>query len=192
MTERTPSTTAAQPVDLTKGPGAPEAVRPPLADSLFGAVTVTVATHARVTVSGSAIPRTVLVRDPGAARPDPHVAIGTRAAAELTLSVDGVPAGIRPGKGRIRRSTYKVDATHDGARYRLTPTSLATSRFTRDGRHLADFTADGDETVLVEWHPDADPRPVDASLGYALAAAYGTGGQPMWVTLIDVIAELIP
>ncbi|GHH39104.1 hypothetical protein [Streptomyces candidus] len=192
MTERTPSTTAAQPVGLKKRPEAPQAVRPPLDDTLFGAVTVTVDTHTRVTVSGPAIPRTVLVRAPGAARPDPHIAIGTRAAGELTLSVDGAPAWIRPGKGRIRRSTYKVDATHDGARYRLTPTSLATSRFTRDGRHLADFSADGDETVLVEWHPDADPEPVDASLGYTLAAAYGTGGQPTWITLIDVVSELIP
>ncbi|MFJ4874129.1 hypothetical protein ACIP93_02740 [Streptomyces sp. NPDC088745] len=180
---------APAPLDLTEPP-APS--RPPLDDPLFGAVTVTVETHTRVTVSGPGLPRTVLIRVPGDDAPDAHIGIGTRDAAALALTVDGVPAGIAPGRGRLRRSTYKVDATHAGTRYRLVPASLGTSAFLRDSTVLGEFTADGDATVLVEWREDAAPRPADASVGYALAAAYGTGGQPMWMTLVDVVTELIP
>ncbi|MCX5200271.1 hypothetical protein OG897_02170 [Streptomyces sp. NBC_00237] len=192
MTDRTP-------VDLVKAPGpeapaadAPTASRPPLDDPLFGPVTVAIAPHAHITVSGPAIPRTDLVRSGGLDGADPHSAIGTRSAAALTLTVANAPAAVRPGKGRFRRSTYKVDATHDGIHYRLVPTSIGTSTFLRDGKPLGEFTADGDETVLVEWREDADPQPVDASVGYTLAAAYGTGGQPMWMTLIDVVTDFIP
>ncbi|MFI5803599.1 hypothetical protein [Streptomyces sp. NPDC051561] len=197
MTERTSSpavpSSPSAPANLVKDRAPdPQPSRPPLDDTLFGAVTVTVQTHTRITVSGPGIPRTTLVRTPGDAEPDAHIAIGTRAPASLALTVADTPADIRPGKGRFRRSTYRVDATHDGTRYRLTPTSIGTSTLTRDGVALAEFTADGDETVLVDWREDATPHPVDASLGYALAAAYGTGGQPMWLTLIDVITDFIP
>ncbi len=177
------------PVDLSK---APEASRPPLDDPLFGAVTVAIVPHRRITVSGPGIPDTVLVREGGVDGADPHSAIGTRNAGALTLTVAGVPAAIAPGKGRFRRSTYKVDATLDGVRYRLVPTSIATSSFLRDGERLGEFTADGDETVLVEWDKKAASCPTSAAVGYALAAAYGTGGQPMWMTLVDVVTELIP
>ncbi|MFD3517382.1 hypothetical protein [Streptomyces sp. NPDC058657] len=193
MTDRTP-TAPPEPVRLAKDseavPGA--AARPPLDDTLFGAVTVAIDPHRRITVSGPAIPRTDLVRTGGIDGADTYSAIGTRSAAALTLTVADSPAAIRPGRGRFRRATYKVDATHEGTRYRLTPTSIATSTLTRDGTVLGEFTADGDERVLAAWHPDAAPRPVDASVGYTLAAAYGTGGQPMWMTLIDVVTDLIP
>jgi hypothetical protein len=187
MTDRTP-------VDLVKAPeaDAPTTSRPPLDDPLFGPVTVAIAPHSRITVSGPALPLTDLVRSGGLDGADTYSAIGTRSAAALTLTVADTHATIHPGKGRFRRSTYKVDATHNNTHYRLVPTSIGTSTFLRDGKPLGEFTADGDETVLVEWHEDADPQPVDASIGYTLAAAYGTGGQPMWMTLIDVVTDLIP
>ncbi|MFJ2739458.1 hypothetical protein ACIO3O_07295 [Streptomyces sp. NPDC087440] len=178
--------------DLTKNHPHPPASRPPLDDPLFGAVTVIIAPHARITVSGPAIPRTDLTRTGGIDGADTYSAIGTRSATHLTLTVDDTPASITPGRGRLRRSTYKIDATHAGVHYRLVPTSLNTSSFLRDGATLGEFTADGDETVLVEWREDTTPQPVDASIGYTLAAAYGTGGQPMWLTLVDVVTDLIP
>ncbi|CAM5615479.1 hypothetical protein SSPIM334S_02669 [Streptomyces spiroverticillatus] len=183
------------PVDLVKAPETPEAPsssRPPLDDPLFGPVTVSITPHRRITVSGPGIPRTDLIRNGGIDGADTYSAIGTRSAAALTLTVEDTPAEIRPGRGRFRRSTYKIDATHEGTHYRLVPTSMATSTFLRDKTVLGEFTADGDETVLVEWKEDADPQPVDASVGYTLAAAYGTGGQPMWLTLVDVVTDLIP
>lgn len=63
---------------------------------------------------------------------------------------------------------------------------------TRDGKHIGDFSSDGDRQVLAEWRPGPPSKPADAAIGYALAAAFGTGGQPMWMMLVDTVSELLP
>ena len=35
-------------------------------------------------------------------------------------------------------------------------------------------------------------EPLDAAIGYALAAAFGTGGQPMWIMAVETISEFLP
>lgn len=159
-------------------------------DTLFGEMHVRIEGQERVTVSGAGVPTTVLERDP-ASEADPQIAIGTRNAAHLTLTVDGVRVPLRPARGRLRRRTYRVETEYDGARYVLVPDSVPSSRLTRDGTHLGDFSSDGDETVIAEW-AGATARPVDASIGYALAAAFGTGGQPAWMMLADTVSAAIP
>lgn len=37
-----------------------------------------------------------------------------------------------------------------------------------------------------------DLRPLDASVGYALAAAFGTGAQPMWMMIVDGVSSALP
>lgn len=72
------------------------------------------------------------------------------------------------------------------------PNSIPSSRLTRDGKHIGDFSSDGDRRVLAEWRSGAAVEPADAAIGYALAAAFGTGGQPMWMMLVDTVSELLP
>ncbi|MEU8887081.1 hypothetical protein [Streptomyces sp. NPDC048442] len=163
----------------------------PTVDTLFGEIAVRLDGQDRLTVEGEQIPAVVLERDPES-ETDPLIAIGTRDPAALTLWIDGAEAKVTPAKGKLRRQTYRIDVEYDGAHYRLEPDSVPSSRLTRDGTHLGDFSSDGDETVIAEWQEDAEVRPADASVGYALASAFGTGGQPMWMMLVDAVTSALP
>lgn len=109
-------------------------------------------------VSGHGLPTVELVRAPGT-RPDTHTPIGTRKAALLALTVDGEPARLKPARGRLLRSSYRVDARVDGVRYRLVPCSYVESRLTRNGRRLGTLESSGDGRVDTEWDPAAEPTP---------------------------------
>ncbi|MFF4421107.1 hypothetical protein ACFY04_10020 [Streptomyces sp. NPDC001549] len=163
----------------------------PIEDTHFGAITVRQDGQDRLEVDGETIPRVILERDP-ASEADPQIAIGTRDPAHLTMRVDGAVVGLLPAKGRLSRHSYRVDVTYDGADYRLVPDSVPTSRLTRDGVHLGDFSSDGDETVIAEWREDREIRPADAAIGYALASAFGTGAQPMWMMIVDGVTSALP
>lgn len=163
----------------------------PIKDTHFGAITVRHDGQDRVDVDGETIPRVVLERDP-AAEVDPHTAIGTRDPAHLTLRIDGRDVAVRPAKGRLTRRSYRVDVEYGGADYRLVPDSVASSRLTRDGEHLGDFSSDGDERVIAEWKEGHEIQPADAAIGYALASAFGTGGQPMWMMIVDGVSSALP
>ncbi|MEN2422520.1 hypothetical protein AABB02_30985 [Streptomyces rimosus] len=41
--------------------------------------------------------------------------------------------------------------------------------------------------MTAEWEKGAAPVPYDASVGYALAAAFGTGAEPMWKLAWDAV-----
>ncbi|MEV7562306.1 hypothetical protein [Streptomyces sp. NPDC089795] len=165
--------------------------RAPTEDTRFGAITVRQDGQDRVEVDGEAIPRVTVERVP-ATEADPQIAIGTRDPAHLTMRVDDTAAGLRPARGRLSRHSYRVDVTYDGADYRLVPDSVPSSRLTRDGVHLGDFSSDGDETVIAEWRKDREVRPADAAIGYALASAFGTGAQPMWMMIVDGVSGALP
>ena len=161
-------------------------------DSRFGALTVRLDTErGEVVVEGAAVPRTVLSRSAGT-EAEEHIPVGTRAGDRLTLTVDGAEADVRPAKGRLTRRSYAVDVRHAGHVWRLLPDSVPDSRLLRDGRRLGDFTSRGDGEVSAEWRANAAPKAVDASVGYALAAGFGTGAQPMWMLVVDAIGDLIP
>ncbi|MGW1297037.1 hypothetical protein [Streptomyces sp. NPDC002533] len=143
-------------------------------------------------VSGEGIPRVVLTRAPGA-EADDHILIGTRDPRRLTLTVDGRDATIEPGKGKLRRRSYRVDVRCAGTAYRLVPDSIPSSRLTRNGKRIGDFSSvGGDRRVLAEWRDGAVVEPADAAIGYALAAAFGTGGQPMWMMTVEAVSEFLP
>ncbi|MET9320757.1 hypothetical protein ABZX75_11305 [Streptomyces sp. NPDC003038] len=165
--------------------------RTPIEDTRFGGITIRQDGQDRIEVEGEGIPHVVLERDPES-EVDPRTAIGTRDPARLTMRIDGLEVGLIPGKGGLSRRSYRVDVEYDGARYRLVPDSVPTSRLTRDGAHIGDFSSDGDEVVIAEWKEGAELRPVDASIGYALASAFGTGGQPMWMMIVDGVSSALP
>ncbi|WP_240436567.1 hypothetical protein [Streptomyces sporangiiformans] len=161
-------------------------------DDLFGELNVRLDTEqGEVIVEGEAIPRIVLRRDAGT-EAETHIPIGTRDGERLTLTVDGEKAVLIPAKGRLTRGSYRVDVRHAGRAHRLVPDSIPGSRLLKDKEHIGDFSSDGDGQVLAEWKEGAKVDAADAALGYALAAAFGTGAQPMWMLVIDAIGDLIP
>ncbi|GHE13657.1 hypothetical protein [Streptomyces alanosinicus] len=161
-------------------------------DDLFGEITVRLdSREGEVTVEGESVPRVVLRRAAGTDVAD-HIPIGTRDGTLLILTVDGEEAVVTPARGRLTRRSYRVDVRHAGHARRLVPDSIPGSRLLRDGRHVGDFSSSGDGRVLVEWREDAGPNATDAALGYALAAAFGTGAQPMWMIAIEMIGDMIP
>ncbi|MEV4925559.1 hypothetical protein [Streptomyces roseoverticillatus] len=169
-----------------------EAPTGPVQDDRFGDITVLLNDEEGwVEVLGDAIPPAAVDRAPGA-ETENHVPIGTRNGDHLTMTVDGEPVALVPAKGKLSRRSYAVDVTREGVVYRLVPDSIAGSRLLKDGQHLGDFSSDGDGRVLAEWKEGAEVSPADASVGYALAAAFGTGGQPMWMMAIEAAAELLP
>ncbi|WP_156725723.1 hypothetical protein [Streptomyces apocyni] len=187
---------------------ASDSVPAPVHDDLFGEITVQLdVQEGRLMVEGELIPRVTLRRDPEA-DVDEHVAIGTREGERLRLTVGGAEATLRLGKGGISRRSYRVDVEHDGVRYRLVPDSVPSSRLTRDGAYVGDFLSDGDGRVIAEWRDrnrdrtgesegegkreGPDVQPVDAAIGYALAAAFGTGGQPWWMMAADAVSSALP
>ncbi|MEY9993029.1 hypothetical protein ABIE67_005061 [Streptomyces sp. V4I8] len=161
-------------------------------DSLFGPLAVRLdSERGEVTVEGEAVPRIVLGRAAGT-KADEHTPVGTRNAGLLTLTVGGEAAALAPGKGRLTRRSFRVDVRHGGHVWRLVPDSVSGSLLVRDRRRLGDLTSEGDGRVLAEWREDGKPDATDAALGYALATAFGTGAQSMWMLLTDAIGELIP
>lgn len=160
-------------------------------DTLFGEVTVQIDGQERVTVTGEQLPTVIIERDP-ASETDPHIAIGTRDAAHLTLALDGSPVVLKPAKGRLSRRSYRVETEFEGVHRVLLPDSVPGSRLIRDGVRLGDFSSTGDGTVIAEWEEDAEVHPADAALGYALAAAFGTGGQPAWMMAVDAVSAALP
>ncbi|MCX4970216.1 hypothetical protein OHA98_36765 [Streptomyces sp. NBC_00654] len=162
-------------------------------DDHYGEISVELeGEHGRtLVVSGENIPRITLTRAPGA-EADDHIVIGTRDPVHLTLTVDGHDATVLPAKGRLSRRSYRVDVTHAGTSYRLVPDSVPSSRLTRDGKHLGDFSSDGDRRVIAEWRAGVPVEPLDAAIGYALSAAFGTGGQPLWMMAVDAVSTALP
>ncbi|GHA85396.1 hypothetical protein ACIQRS_20445 [Streptomyces termitum] len=169
----------------------------PATDRLFGEIRIALDHEAGIlTVDGDGVP-CAEIRRSGDAPPESHVPIGTRDPERLALSVDGAEEVLRPAKGFLTRRSYRVEAgpADRGPAYLLVPDSLGTSRLLRDGRLLGVFTSTGDGTVDVTWAPasdDAPPEPRDAAVGYALAAAFGTGAEPMWKLTLDALLELWP
>ncbi|ANP48464.1 hypothetical protein J2Z21_005856 [Streptomyces griseochromogenes] len=161
-------------------------------DDLFGAITVRLdGREGEVVVEGASVPRVVLRRTTGTDRAD-HVPIGTRDGAVLTLTVDGAPAELDLARGRVTRRSYRVDVRYAGRSWRLVPGSIPSSRLLRGRERLGDFSSGGDGRVFAEWRRDAAPDATDAAVGYALAAAFGTGGQPMWMMALELAGDLLP
>lgn len=163
----------------------------PADDPLFGAVTVALDHEAgRLVVDGDRIPRAKVRRAEGTTVA-PQVPIGTRDPDRLSMEVGGTAVPLRPAKGFLTRRSYRVDigGGDSGYRYRLVPVSLGSSRLLRGGVPLGVFSSTGDGKVSVEWK-GGQPEEYDASVGYALAAAFGTGADPMWKLALDALLDL--
>ncbi|MGW7451081.1 hypothetical protein [Streptomyces sp. NPDC054787] len=170
----------------------------PADDPLFGAVRIELDHEAgTLRVSGDVLPPVEMRRAPHTV-PESHVPIGTRDPEHLTLLVDGAEETLRPSKGYLTRRSYRVEVVSGArkCRYQLVPNSLGTSRLTRDERLLGVFTSSGDGHVSADWEEAGESErardPYDASVGYGLAAAFGTGAEPMWQLTLNAALDLWP
>lgn len=167
-------------------------------DVLFGCVLVEVGSG-RVEVTGDELPPVVLVRAPGATvRAD--IPIGTRDAAALALTVDDEPVELRPSRGGLTRRSYRVAVRRGTDDLLFTPSSPTTARLVRGSRYRGDNEvgtferADG-SLLTAQWSEDISalgvrvaglaPLPWEAAVGYALAAAFGTGAQFLLGALLE-------
>lgn len=158
-------------------------------DTLYGDIAVLLDTTAgTVDISGPAVP-TVTLRRTGGERAE-KVPIGTRDPKHLAISVNDTPATVLPRRARLARRSFTVDVQCPDATYRLEPRTKKESRLLRNCRELGDFTSRGDGTVTADWHEDADVLPLDAALGYALAAAFGTGAAAIWRELAEEAVDM--
>jgi hypothetical protein len=155
-------------------------------DARFGLVIVhTDVDEGTIEIAGDTLPL-VDLRRTADATVSSYVPIGTRRAEHLTLSVDGVPATITPGRGRFTRGSFRVDAEVDDVRYRLTPSDADASALLRDGRRLGQLMLEPETIELAAfWATDAHVQPTDAAVGYALATAFGTGAKHTLVMLLE-------
>lgn len=170
----------------------------PVDDPIFGAFGIELDHEAgTLVVNGGRLRPVEIRRAPGTAL-ESHVPIGTRDPERLTLVIGGAEETLRPSKGFLTRRSYRVEVVSAarGCGYLLVPDSLGTSRLLRDGRLLGVFTSTGDGNVSAEWKVESDARralePYDASVGYALAAGFGTGAEPMWKLSLNAVLELWP
>jgi hypothetical protein len=155
-------------------------------DPLHGVVIVhTDIERGWIEVAGDGFPA-VHLRRSDTAEVSRYVPIGTRDAAHLTLTVDGTPAALSPGRGRFTRGSFRVDAHVDGVHYVFRPSDEDGSRLSRDGQPLGELLLESETVELMAaWAPGADVRPQDAAIGYALATAFGTGAESTLTMLIE-------
>ncbi|MER5863514.1 hypothetical protein [Kitasatospora sp. NPDC002040] len=144
-------------------------------DPAFGAVEVTVDPGtAQVTVRGRALPQVSIRRRPGIAS-DRRTPIGSRAAADLELLVDGEPVPVRPALAFVSRRSRRVDVRYRSHDYRFYPTTGTRSVLARDGQPIGDLHVPAGAGTRAHWPAGSGVTGAEAALAYALAAAFGIG-----------------
>lgn len=137
------------------------------------------------------------------------VPIGTRDGSCLRARVNDRAMRVRPGKGRVLERSYRVIAEIDDRVVSLGPKSVDTCRFL-DGRpqeiekSFCEFTARADGAIEVAWetpteikalgHTVEPPRPSeeDVLIGFALAAAFGTGSLSATSVVMGFVSAALP
>lgn len=108
-----------------------------------------------------------------------YIPIGTRDAAHLTMRLDDTPVTLIPGSGRYSRGSYRVEAVCGDLHYVLAPASEVSSRLSRDGVQIGEFSRTAEGTIRVWWERGSAVGSSDAALGYALVAAFGAGARTL-------------
>ncbi|WP_232664730.1 hypothetical protein [Pseudonocardia sp. TRM90224] len=156
-------------------------------DDLFGLVIVhTDNENGSVEIAGDGLPSVVVSRSE-AASVTQLVPIGTRRAEFLTITVDGRPGTVTPGRGSFTRRSHRVDSVIGGTRYRMKPKDEHTSTVLRDGKPYGLILLEPESIELTAtWEPHS-PQPQDVAVAYALATAFGTGAEHTLILLLEIV-----
>jgi hypothetical protein len=143
-------------------------------------------------IAGDAFSRvTATVRRSADVIAQARIPIGTREADSLTMWVNDFPVDLQPGPGQLTRRSYAVNATYRSVNYRLDPRTSDASWFRRDDRFLGTFTRS--YAGEIDWEPiqGVEVTATDAVMGYALAAAFGTGAASTVLLVIEAAFRVI-
>ncbi|MFE0748152.1 hypothetical protein [Gordonia sp. NPDC058843] len=163
-------------------------------------------TAGTVTLQGVLVPDAVLTRTGSTTRSD--VPIGTREAIDLRLTLGGSPVTLLPSRGRWSRRSYRILVKSADSAWLFTAATPYEHRLVRGEKYKGSneiglFKATG-EDVAAEWSEQVRvagrvvveapaPTAEDCSLGYLLAASFGTGARLLVPAVLEGIAEgLLP
>lgn len=145
-----------------------------------------------VIVSGPQIPTVRIERRGPATDQTP---IGTLDPRSLGMTVEGLAATVTPSSGGILRGSHKARVESLAGHVLFAPCSGQSHRLVRGTAYSGDnemgrFERGSDGQITVQWSDDRSlfgvlpkksaAQPTDAAIGYALAAAFGTGGRDLF------------
>ncbi len=135
-----------------------------------------------------------------------RVPIGTRKADRLSARINDRKIALSPGKGILTLRSYRVVAEIEGRYLSLRPVDVESSLFiggkpNEAEKEFGELTAGTGGTIDMVW---AVPRTVtilkksveitppeptieDLLIGYAMAAAFGTGGLPLTAVVLGLM-----
>ncbi|WP_072808977.1 hypothetical protein [Rhodococcus zopfii] len=133
--------------------------------------------------------------------------LGTRDAAAVSARVNGRELTLTIGSGRLFKRNYRIVAEFDGRFVSLRPKDIEATTYLNGKPHeiekeFGEFTLRAGGTVEVFWalprkvlHKTVEP-PVptveELLVGYALAAAFGTGDLSLTTIVMGAVASMMP
>ncbi|NMM91951.1 hypothetical protein B2J88_48100 [Rhodococcus sp. SRB_17] len=158
-------------------------------------------------VSGESIPTSLVIRSGTCDAVRTDVPIGTRDGRHLHLRIGGKEYDLDPSSGKFSRRSYRIRITGHDQQWLFTAATPQSHRLVEGTRYTANneigvFTTDDENDVTVEWTEEVriagmvahkvDSTPLTCSLGYVLAASFGTGAQLMLPALFTAAADMLP
>lgn len=180
-----------------------------VADSLiFGNILIT-RTDDTVTARLESDESTVVTIERTGPRTRKNVPIGTRDPNFLTARVNDREITVIPGSGKILKRSYRIIVEDDGGLLSFRPRGVDTCMFIKGKPHeienrFNDLTADADGTIEVLWAVPThiklvnktveppEPTTEELLIGYALAAAFGTGALSLSSIVMGFVAAALP
>ncbi|MFD6161634.1 hypothetical protein ACFWF7_02025 [Nocardia sp. NPDC060256] len=138
-----------------------------------------------------------------------NIPIGTRDPNFLTTRVNDREIKVVPGSGKILKRTYRIIVEDDDRILSFRPTGIDTCMFIKGKpheieKHFGDLTADVDGTIEVLWAvpqhvklvnktvEPPEPTVEELLIGYALAAAFGTGALSLSSIIMGLVSAALP
>ncbi|GAB2653963.1 hypothetical protein [Nocardia goodfellowii] len=137
------------------------------------------------------------------------VPIGTRKGNRIVARVDDREIKVTPGSGRLLKRTFRIAVEIDDRSLSFRPSTIDTVMFINGKpseieKHFCDLTAKANGEIDVAWalpqtvkildrtiEPPV-PTTEDLLIGYALAAAFGTGALSLTAIVAEMVALAIP
>ncbi|MFD4356969.1 hypothetical protein ACFWPX_30760 [Nocardia sp. NPDC058518] len=133
--------------------------------------------------------------------------LGSRDTAAISAVVNGRALALDIGRGKLLKRSYRITAVVDGRCLSMRPKDIETATFVNGKPYeiendFGELTVKADGTVDVFWalptkvlnrtiEPPV-PTTEDVLIGYAIAAAFGTGSLSFTTILMGLVAEAIP
>jgi hypothetical protein len=133
--------------------------------------------------------------------------LGSRDVSAVSAALDGRAVRLDIGRGKLFKRSYRITAVVDGRCLSMRPKDLETATFVNGKpseieNAFGELTVKADGTVDVFWalptkvlgrriEPPV-PTSADVLIGYALAAAFGTGALSFTAILMGFVSEAIP